>query len=146
MTNTDSYADPYAGLSAEGLPDDLRLGEPVTDATHAEFLQLLAAMEKADDAGFLAAFEEWIEHTRHHFEQDRPDGQQRILQPVFADMRIAIADVEAHDRRDVRHHRREPRRNETDLAQMEIDHGAGPAYRPRNTGARFSTKAFAASL
>ena len=44
MTNTDSYADPYAGLSAEGLPDDLRLGEPVTDATHAEFLLLLAAM------------------------------------------------------------------------------------------------------
>ncbi|EKZ98515.1 cation-binding hemerythrin HHE family protein [Cupriavidus sp. HMR-1] len=70
MTNTDSYADPYAGLSAEGLPDDLRLGEPVTDATHAEFLQLLAAMEKADDAGFLAAFEEWIEHTHHHFEQE----------------------------------------------------------------------------
>jgi len=66
MTSTDSQQ----GLSSEGLPDELRLGEPVTDATHAEFLQLLDAMVKADDAGFPAAFDEWIEHTRHHFAQE----------------------------------------------------------------------------
>lgn len=61
---------PYDGLSSEGLPDELRLGEPVTDATHAEFLQLLDAVAKSDDAGFLAAYDEWIAHTRHHFEQE----------------------------------------------------------------------------
>lgn len=61
---------PYEGLSSEGLPDALRLGEPVTDATHAEFLQLLDAAVQADDAGFPAAFDAWIEHTRHHFEQE----------------------------------------------------------------------------
>lgn len=63
-------SNPYEGLSSEGLPDALRLGEPVTDATHAEFLQLLDVAVKADDAGFLAAFDAWIEHTRHHFEQE----------------------------------------------------------------------------
>lgn len=61
---------PYEGLSSEGLPEALRLGEPVTDATHAEFLQLLDAAAQADDAGFLAAFDAWIDHTHHHFEQE----------------------------------------------------------------------------
>lgn len=70
MSATSAASDPYASLSSTGLPDELRLGEPVTDATHAEFLQLLDAVAKADDAGFLAAFDEWIEHTRHHFEQE----------------------------------------------------------------------------
>lgn len=61
---------PYEGLSSEGLPDELRLDEPVTDATHAEFLQLLDVAAKADDANFLAAYDAWIDHTRHHFEQE----------------------------------------------------------------------------
>lgn len=62
--------DPYQGLSSEGLPEALRLGEPVTDATHAEFLQLLDAAARADDAGFLPAYDAWIDHTRHHFAQE----------------------------------------------------------------------------
>jgi len=62
--------DPYQGLSSEGLPEALRLGEPVTDATHAEFLQLLDAAARADDAGFLEAYDAWIDHTRHHFAQE----------------------------------------------------------------------------
>ncbi|WP_423198359.1 MULTISPECIES: bacteriohemerythrin [unclassified Cupriavidus] len=61
---------PYAGLSSEGLPADLHLDEPVTDATHAEFIALLAAAAQADDAGFLAAFDAWIDHTRYHFGQE----------------------------------------------------------------------------
>ncbi len=56
--------DPKDQLSSDGLPADLHLGEPVTDATHAEFVQLLAAVASADDAGFLAAMDEWIDHTR----------------------------------------------------------------------------------
>jgi hemerythrin-like metal-binding protein len=57
-------------LSTDGLPAHLMLGEPVTDATHAEFVQLLDAVACADDAGFLPAMDEWIEHTRHHFAQE----------------------------------------------------------------------------
>lgn len=57
-------------LSSAGLPDDLHLGEPVTDATHAEFVLLLDAVAKADDAGFLPALDEWMDHTRHHFAQE----------------------------------------------------------------------------
>jgi len=59
-----------ASLSSAGLSPELHLGEPVTDATHAEFTLLLAAAARADDDGFLAAFDEWIEHTRHHFAQE----------------------------------------------------------------------------
>jgi hemerythrin len=66
--------DPYQGLSSEGLPEALRLGEPVTDATHAEFLQLLDAAARADDAGFLEAYDAWIDHTRHHFAQEELSG------------------------------------------------------------------------
>lgn len=57
-------------LSSAGLPDHLHLGEPVTDATHAEFVQLLAAVASADDNAFLAAMDAWIDHTRHHFAQE----------------------------------------------------------------------------
>ncbi|MDW3687258.1 bacteriohemerythrin [Cupriavidus sp. CV2] len=56
--------------STATLAPDLLLGEPVTDATHAEFVQLLDAATRADDAGFLAALDEWIDHTRHHFGQE----------------------------------------------------------------------------
>ena len=56
MTSTDSHQ----GLSSEGLPDELRLGEPVTDATHAEFLQLLDLVERmiasSEDAVRLQAY------------------------------------------------------------------------------------------
>lgn len=57
-------------LSSAGLAPELHLGEPVTDATHAEFTLLLAATARATDDAFLAAFDEWIDHTRHHFGQE----------------------------------------------------------------------------
>lgn len=57
-------------LSSAGLPADLHLGEPVTDATHAEFVQLLDAVARASDEDFLAAMDAWIDHTRHHFAQE----------------------------------------------------------------------------
>lgn len=56
-----------ADLDCSALPPALRLGEPVTDHTHAEFVLLLDAAAKADDAAFLAALDEWIDHTRYHF-------------------------------------------------------------------------------
>ncbi len=59
-----------AQLSSAGLPAELHLGEPVTDATHAEFVQLLDATARASDEQFLASMDEWIDHTRHHFAQE----------------------------------------------------------------------------
>ncbi|WP_059411283.1 bacteriohemerythrin [Cupriavidus basilensis] len=56
--------------SRAALAPELLLGEPVTDATHEEFVQLLDAAARAADDGFLAALDEWIEHTRHHFGQE----------------------------------------------------------------------------
>lgn len=55
---------------SSALPDTLRLGEPVTDATHAEFVLLLEAAARAGDDAFLAALDEWIDHTRYHFGQE----------------------------------------------------------------------------
>jgi hemerythrin-like metal-binding protein len=55
---------------SSALPDALRLGEPVTDATHAEFVLLLEAAARAGDNAFLAALDEWIDHTRYHFGQE----------------------------------------------------------------------------
>ncbi len=54
-------------LDSSALPADLHLGEPVTDHTHAEFVLLLEAAARAGDDGFLAALDEWIDHTRYHF-------------------------------------------------------------------------------
>lgn len=48
----------------------VQLGEPVTDSLHAEFAELLEAARRASDAGFLAALDEWIDHTRYHFAQE----------------------------------------------------------------------------
>ncbi len=57
-------------LDSSALPADLHLGEPVTDHTHAEFVLLLQAAQRASDEGFLAALDEWIDHTRYHFDME----------------------------------------------------------------------------
>ncbi|MGO4325567.1 bacteriohemerythrin [Cupriavidus sp. 2TAF22] len=66
---TDAIADALAPSRATLAPE-LLLGEPVTDATHEEFVQLLDAAARAEDTGFLAALDEWIDHSRHHFGQE----------------------------------------------------------------------------
>ncbi len=40
---------------------------PQMDATHREFMELLAAAEEASDADFVARFSALLEHTRRHF-------------------------------------------------------------------------------
>ena len=81
---------------------------------------------------------------RHHFQQDGVDRQQRVLQPVFGDVAVAVADAEPHDLGDIRDHGLEMRRHQADLPQPHI---AGRHLQwPWNTGLRFSTNAFAASL
>lgn len=65
-TTAEAAASP-ADLDCSALPVALRLGEPVTDHTHAEFVLLLQAAADAPDNRFLAALDEWIDHTRYHF-------------------------------------------------------------------------------
>jgi hemerythrin-like metal-binding protein len=47
--------------------DALSLSMPVMDTTHQEFVELLAAVEAADDATLLARWQELIDHTDDHF-------------------------------------------------------------------------------
>ncbi|MBY4898202.1 hemerythrin domain-containing protein [Cupriavidus sp. AU9028] len=57
-------------LDCSALPPALRLGEPVTDHLHAEFLLLLEQAAQAPDGALLAALDEWLDHTRYHFGQE----------------------------------------------------------------------------
>jgi hemerythrin len=61
---------PSAPQRGPTLPHDLQLGEPVTDATHAEFLRLLEFTDSASDDSLIAALDAWISHTRQHFSQE----------------------------------------------------------------------------
>jgi len=45
----------------------LALDLPLMDDTHREFVDLLAAVERADDAQLLPAWIALVEHTDHHF-------------------------------------------------------------------------------
>jgi hemerythrin-like metal-binding protein len=47
--------------------DGLKLGLPVMDHTHQEFVDLLARAERADDATLPALWNELVEHTTDHF-------------------------------------------------------------------------------
>ena len=50
--------------------DELALGVAAMDATHQEFVTLLADVEAADDAGVLAAWQALVEHTQQHFDAE----------------------------------------------------------------------------
>ena len=47
--------------------DALALDLPLMDDTHREFVDLLAAVERADDAQLLSAWNALVEHTDNHF-------------------------------------------------------------------------------
>lgn len=47
--------------------DDLALGVAEMDATHQEFIALLAEVEAADDSHVMAAWQALVEHTAEHF-------------------------------------------------------------------------------
>src|SRR6218665_1184693 len=49
--------------------DALDLDLPLMDETHREFVGLLAAVDHADDACLLSAWNALVEHTEHHFAQ-----------------------------------------------------------------------------
>lgn len=50
--------------------ETLALGVPTMDATHQEFVDLLAAVEFAADTQLLAAWQALVEHTEDHFAQE----------------------------------------------------------------------------
>jgi hemerythrin-like metal-binding protein len=50
--------------------DALALDLPLMDHTHREFVDLLAAVEQADDASVLATWVALVEHTDRHFAQE----------------------------------------------------------------------------
>lgn len=49
---------------------DLELGVAPMDATHREFVALLAQVQQADDACLLTAWHALIAHTQQHFDQE----------------------------------------------------------------------------
>jgi hemerythrin len=51
--------------------DLFKLGLPPMDHTHAEFVQLVAEMEGAADAAFVAVFERFVTHAEAHFAQEK---------------------------------------------------------------------------
>ena len=50
--------------------EELALDLPRMDETHQEFVQLLQAVQAADDAGLPAAWQALVEHTAEHFAQE----------------------------------------------------------------------------
>lgn len=50
--------------------DALDLNLPLMDDTHREFVDLLAAVDAADDARLPQAWQALVEHTHHHFAQE----------------------------------------------------------------------------
>ncbi|WP_422844916.1 hemerythrin domain-containing protein [Acidovorax sp. M2(2025)] len=50
--------------------DALALDLPVMDDIHQEFVDLLAAVDRADDAALLPAWRALVDHTDHHFAQE----------------------------------------------------------------------------
>lgn len=50
--------------------DALALHLPLMDDTHREFVDLLAAVDRADDAQLLSTWHALVEHTDHHFAQE----------------------------------------------------------------------------
>ncbi len=50
--------------------DALALDLPLMDDTHREFVDLLAAVDRADDAQLLSSWLALVDHTHHHFAQE----------------------------------------------------------------------------
>lgn len=50
--------------------DQFLLGFPAMDATHREFVECVAALQRAEDAGLPAALDAFAVHARAHFAQE----------------------------------------------------------------------------
>ena len=59
-----------APMTALQWTDDFALGVPQMDATHQEFVALLADVARAGDATLLARWQALVDHTAEHFSQE----------------------------------------------------------------------------
>ena len=59
-----------APMTALQWTDDFALGVPQMDATHQEFVALLADVARAGDATLLARWQALVDHTAEHFAQE----------------------------------------------------------------------------
>lgn len=57
-------------MAALQWSDELALDLPLMDDTHREFVALLQAVEEADDAGLIDAWQALVEHTAAHCGQE----------------------------------------------------------------------------
>ncbi|RYF27510.1 MAG: hemerythrin [Comamonadaceae bacterium] len=57
-------------MAALEWSDGLALDLPLMDDTHQEFVELLQAVDRADDAHILAAWQALVDHTDAHFAQE----------------------------------------------------------------------------
>jgi hemerythrin-like metal-binding protein len=57
-------------MAALQWSEALALDLPLMDDTHREFVQLLQAVEQADDARLLPAWQALVEHTQAHFDRE----------------------------------------------------------------------------
>ncbi|WP_353233383.1 hemerythrin domain-containing protein [Diaphorobacter ruginosibacter] len=57
-------------MTALQWSDEMALDLPLMDSTHKEFIELLQAVEAADDASLLTVWKELVEHTDAHFGQE----------------------------------------------------------------------------
>ena len=57
-------------MAALEWSEALALDLPLMDETHREFVDLLAAVEAADDAAVVPAWQALVEHTEQHFGQE----------------------------------------------------------------------------
>jgi len=57
-------------MAALAWSDALNLDLPLMDDTHREFVDLLAAVDRAGDAQLLSAWHALVEHTEQHFGQE----------------------------------------------------------------------------
>ena len=59
-----------APMTALQWTDDFALGVPQMDATHQEFVALLADVDSAADATLLVRWQALVDHTAEHFSQE----------------------------------------------------------------------------
>ena len=108
-----------APMTALQWTDDFALGVPQMDATHQEFVALLADVDSAADATLLVRWQALVDHTAEHFAQEdrwmlatrfaatncHTMHHQAVL-GVVGDERGRWADLDGHRRRGGRRGRR----------------------------------------
>lgn len=110
-TTPSTVSQPGTDASAVGFDwtDQLALNDPLFDATHREFVDLIQALHRADDAHMLDVVNTTIGHTEAHFRQETTlmqlhgfppihchDGEHANVMEVMLAVRDRVAAGEVH--------------------------------------------------